>query len=1182
MSLFNLPRLQSGNTNMPPPATPGKWQKVKDLGVISSSLETGDQVFSLDEVKSIPTLWGRVAVFEDALSDPTHLAHLDAVAKWRALIALVALREDKSFGAHLNILPIKLSADANVSNVFIDIVDKQRSKRTMDGPDGWSTLYMMTHRQEGKNQLIGILSPSTLVAPARSPHLSDLKHPWMNYRDSNGNLDIRDPLENASWLTPDQMKVISSFLQSIGKNVKDKGLNDHTTIGLDCVIAKFESELIEHEAGAAIAKIERGMSNFVPNIPQTSILRSLNTSITTRAPKGLVTDCQIKSDVTIGDKKMTLILADSGLADQEMYDKPADRISLVNQNMLGGSNELEQIRAETHKAYPDVLLLTPDDIFSPFLTPLEGANIPNHPDGLQDFLLPFKPAVFLFLKASDLKTFTEVRGIGTDRLTVTLRVEIIERNGAIRPYNISKNYEHNREEIDQTTTGRVLANEVDAEGIMKASAPAALAAWPNFQADFWHQNYLYSVSQPGYSPVVTSGISRRMLMADLDGLTTSESVFERLNQWAHVDGPWHTRELPSWVKMLMIEDPDDGADAKKMLQKSDYPFTASIFTVRADAAGYVSSQPVFAGIGLMEKAERVTPGEDSARIAVDYGTTNTTVYTYFRGKSDPVKFEPRLRRCSINEGRDATFNYRGFMPSEQVGQPFTTVAQIRSFTVEGGVETAVKGQEKELLFKDYAFFDDDVTDMLHMINDPDYGGGLLRFGLKWSEASSDRSIVGRYIGHLALLSLGELASKGVHPDKVKWMFSFPMSMKHGGQEYRNLVKNDALKVFGVKPDNILFVTESDAALEYFDKVQGIETPSRILLDIGGGTVDIGIVVSNKPVWRHSLQLAGSDLVTNFIGNNRSFIGEIGLDSIFPKVPKANYDAFNTERSNPYAERPDNPVRKAVNAIVNTRKYAESFQSSYASRSGEPSFKMLKAGAFLMLGGLLYYVGMQIRALEDKEGVLPKREGVFNSVEVCFAGRGSSLFADLKSFEEFSFRKIHSLLFAGLGADGRVSTSTFAEDVKHEAAAGMIEMDELHARRLSDSGLESEADKIARVLGVDVDLVVGGENKSFTTLAQLTDITNDQDAVIREIDSGEFYAFLSALEEATGLRIDADQAMEGITQKALLELNDMLESRNDSKHKGADIHSVNPPFIAMLKETLNLLYRGEHVRAYWEH
>jgi hypothetical protein len=428
--------------------------------------------------------------------------------------------------------------------------------------------------------------------------------------------------------------------------------------------------------------------------------------------------------------------------------------------------------------------------------------------------------------------------------------------------------------------------------------------------------------------------------------------------------------------------------------------------------------------------------------------------------------------------------------------------------------------------------------------------------------------------------LAELGAKGVTPDKVTWLFSYPMSISQGGQEYRNLITNVALQAFDVRPENVLFITESDAALEYFASVQAIQSTSRLLLDIGGGTTDIGIVVSNKPVWRHSLQIAGADLVANFIGHNRDFLREIGLDRRFPEIPGASYVAFADDRGNAYSRRPDNPVLKTINALVNTRHYSEGFQSTYPTRSGEANFERLKSGGFLMLGGLLYYLGLQTRALQAQGGIIPDRDGLFNSVEVCFAGRGCSLLQDLKTYETYTFDRVLEMFYKGLDLQGRVSAGTFADHVKHEAAAGMMAIDDTRLARLSRAG-GTETEKVARVLGAGVDLYAGGEEVALTELDLLSRISPDAGTEVREIDMGAYYEFLNMLGETTGLYVNIDAASDGLGQHALIALNTAIEVQANQTGGNSDMHTVNPPFISMLRETLNLLYRGEHVSARWE-
>ena len=169
-----------------------------------------------------------------------------------------------------------------------------------------------------------------------------------------------------------------------------------------------------------------------------------------------------------------------------------------------------------------------------------------------------------------------------------------------------------------------------------------------------------------------------------------------------------------------------------------------------------------------------------------------------------------------------------------------------------------------------------------------------------------------------------------------------------------------------------------------------------------------------------------------------------------------------------------------------------------------------------------------------------------------------------------------LFYAGLQTpEGRIR-STFADNVKHEAAAGMIEIESQELKELNDRVLESDGRRDARILGAEVDVYVGKDGSQLKALSSLTDITPSADTEIREIGMAEFINFIEVLKDTTGLYVDVIPASSGISQKALIELN-----KASSSQSGADMHSVNPPFIEMLKETLKLLYKGEHVSASWK-
>ena len=174
----------------------------------------------LRDIKSVPHTWGHVVMFETALTNPEHPGHDDAKGQWRALLAMLALRNDDQV-VRTESIAFDVGTDQRPKGSFLGVVSDERLLPRMSG-NSWQTVHLLYARVERDEQrrtevLVGMLSPSTIVAPARdfAGH-AGLKHSWAR-------LGLSDPLAGEAKLTPDQLEVCRLFVTELREALPEDG-----------------------------------------------------------------------------------------------------------------------------------------------------------------------------------------------------------------------------------------------------------------------------------------------------------------------------------------------------------------------------------------------------------------------------------------------------------------------------------------------------------------------------------------------------------------------------------------------------------------------------------------------------------------------------------------------------------------------------------------------------------------------------------------------------------------------------------------------------------------------------------------------------------------------------------------------------------------------------------------------
>ena len=1186
---LNLPKLRADHS-IQSPAKQGVWSSPPDLKLedLATGLAVEAAAMRLREIKSVPHTWGHVIVFESALFNKRHPAHEDAKGQWRALLAMLALRNHHpGFEVRAAALNLDAAVGERDAHAFAQVVGREKLEPRIRSGSNWDTVHLL-YAQAGTPPdgwspvLVGMLSPSTVVAPARDFAGEErLGQFWAQH-------GLRDPLACREELNADQLEKCRLFAAKLQSAIPDRrDLRDADPANkLAELLESFATELRRRGAERHIAVwVEKGLSDLVPRNPS-GLYQAVNSVWVDDGSQGGVTDLAL-GKISLDEKTaVKLVLADRKCADT--LELRPEQVSLFGQRTLADLPEPADDgtpvpipdRLQAEAASNGILLLGPDDLLPDCLTTLEQFDTTAHPEPFRAKLLPIKPAaLLLFRSLEELGEHLDLLG-STSQPRVGLRVVVTDREHEPHEHPVSRLY-----------------GEGASGALESAYAPAALAAWPDFRvaspdgdddggAAAWRWNYLYtstnlSRSRLGRSVIVTTGLSRRMLLRDLrqtapaSGPGHVERCRERLAAWSSGQGPWNGEggaardDGDAWFEWLRMRSEGGRNPSEKSLQRSDMAFDAALFRLPSGDGS------VYAGLGILPRGRDVRMQDadagGTAEIACDFGTSNTIVYCRRgKGQADRLPFEPRLRRFNhYREAGHTSFDkedeYAAFMPTGTVEQPFATVMQLRSAEGVNDLAAVWTQSGRPPLWRDYAFFDPDVLQVTESLLSGK-GSANLIFDLKWGTEPDERKRMARYLRHITILSLAEVTGHRdlPAPSKVRWHFSYPISMPDA-DDYRNVIRAESLDE-RERSDGVEFHTESHAALNYFRGVELAETQAVLVLDIGGGSTDIALETRrNGPVWQHSVQLAGDDLMTEFLLRNRPFLKEldlarVGKGGVFGD--KRSQDAFMHPPSD---QGPSERDRNAARAIINSPVFGTAFEKEWLHVKETETARRLRAGACVMMAGLCHFLGRQIEALLRRDGLALAEEDL-TTIRLCFGGRGSTLFRRLQNDTAFLGQAVRLTGYASATATDEVRRERvavyFSQDMKHETAKGM-----LAGPGTGQTPFRSgEGDLRVVAIGVRLDRDAEVDATTF-----LEDLEPGRGPAAPTVAWEDFASFVESVGRQCGFGVRIDRvAQDAIATDGCQAVSNLL--------RGSD--RMEPPFIAMLRTTLPLIYEGKWIAIDW--
>jgi hypothetical protein len=550
------------------------------------------------------------------------------------------------------------------------------------------------------------------------------------------------------------------------------------------------------------------------------------------------------------------------------------------------------------------------------------------------------------------------------------------------------------------------------------------------------------------------------------------------------------------------------------------------------------------GLVLVSRRAPVSTSQERAKVAIDFGTTNSIAYVDVNARSEPVHLKARTLPIIAVETSQlktwATNQYFGmvdFFAGIDLAMPFPTVLKLRDRTPPPAADWPRAAQA---LFVPPAL-DTAVGYAARLV---DYQ--QLKAGLKWQagpDGDGDNNVAAlKFLEDLVLRVAAELRDKGVTADKISWRFSYPQAFTDRETAYFKRMTEQVVKPLSIRA-HIEHRTESEAAMSYFcnDPQQAFIAPSQlaVMLDIGGGTTDIAIYVHKDAVWRGSVRLAAGDFFTNWLERNSGLFHKAAMGGTDPTVGFPSDDTYRKQR------------RLLIELSASNPDFSEKLKRFMDNTAGaDPDLQRLQITASTALAGLLWYTGRVLRQMVAS-GKVDAR--LASNPTILMAGRGSSYFRLLTTPEQQHLTRMFML---GASLPGNPLEMIFSVNPKQEVARGL----------LHDAVVGASEPDAFLPLGLGIELQHGGDLGADVDIIKLAG--NKPNAV----DMNDFQLFLDDLEKATGIRLTISQ---GGSLKAK---NSIMQSATREMVRQSELtRPVKPPFIEALLMLVEMLAHPKEER-----
>lgn len=418
------------------------------------------------------------------------------------------------------------------------------------------------------------------------------------------------------------------------------------------------------------------------------------------------------------------------------------------------------------------------------------------------------------------------------------------------------------------------------------------------------------------------------------------------------------------------------------------------------------------GLILLKQPDPVGLG-DTWKVGVDFGTSFTNIYVGLSGGGVEHLELESLNLKVVDSPLDTRFTtlFEYFIPENFI--PTKKPLPLSSIMTRRGSGKRDKSGKTQIL--DGRIY---IPNLTVQPNEQ-----WIETDLKWTNIASNRLFLRHLILHISALAV----KKNV--DRIEWHLSYPSAFSQSDRSLYAKSWSDATQELSATtgithicpedPGSEHFKTESIAVAQYFADQEEHDLEYTTCIDMGGGTSDISVWESNQLVHQCSIQLAGRDLLSNFLRQKPAF-----LEKYF-NVPQADWKGL---------------TRGAFHAKLDVLLRWESDQWLNDTRpqlTHQEEFQSLIQLTSLGIGGLYYYVGILLKTLHQ--------EGRYKRAEITpvyLGGNGSRLMNWLDGTGKFaSHSEINDLmsLVLSYGSDfenAEVPTR-MSKNPKDEVACGLV-------------------------------------------------------------------------------------------------------------------------------------------------
>ena len=928
--------------------TPGVWKSDDDVAAgflkrYSQSIRTDAEVVDLGQVHSVPSVFARPILFGQAIgskargtgdnsTDVTGPVHEAVRAEWRGLLAAFALsdyfgydlRLDEYSLPKLEEIPQKYEGASGTNDNYFCIMLRSQLPKPESAWTSWRLIYC-------DGVLIGATSPWTVVyspaeynCPGSIPWVRELKRKRLGGEIASYRV-FADPLEYFKGKdNRRELRILDFWLRDL--------LTEHAKSKWGFRQILLQEELADAWSGAVKRELEAWRAEIagVP-LKEEKFTVQPGTQYHPDEPyRFFLRGCVLDS----GKEKLSKsdILLDTRTPEQEVLvfsrRQGADPKLRVYGSVFGDQVDVGRLResqvegawrTDLSREIPAGYVIAEDVFLSKKL-----AEMPLSENaitcGSRRFALPLTPTFFKYFGPEDLKPGGKVKLKMTEGAKrVTARLQLPLRSG--NRLDVERQYD-----LD------------DAEQVLRLPEGGfvpAMAIWPDFHDPSWRS----------YIAVYFGGSQRDDAMR-----ITTAPVGE-------------TGEIHPWTNL-------DGSQKQGRLWESATPITGFLLReFRED--GRLND----VGLVLADQ-HRLRPVDKDASwdVSLDFGTSNTMVAHFSRdGERRIADLEGRTRLLTSNVYPGYLDRVRlDFYPSEKIAQPFLT---------------ALKDQTNE-----YVSLEGRLDYQLITALDASHAPTVVA-NVKWGTIGGrkDEEPMKAFLTHVVRLVMAQARADRVHSVKLRW--SYPLALPAPVKAAMRSFWSTLDRAFVDPAETSLQVEregipESDAICRQLARrspvVAKVQSGAAIsvMIDVGGGSTDIGFWSGSKLLDQISAKLAGNDILDPRLLGQSTFreaflkaagtmLAEVEPGKIGLFVNAALSRSAQSSGPNPY----HHPIVEAV----------------LRSPGSEP-WLSLRSAIYLHFAGITYFVGLAARRFLWGEGDS-------KNVYLFYGGRAAALLAWLGSPED---------------------------------------------------------------------------------------------------------------------------------------------------------------------------------------